>query len=488
MLQKYIGICFVLLGFAVAVFSQEATTLELGKILEREISATEKHLYTIKSTANQYIFIDLQQKGVDVFLKLYEPNGQLICEVDYPNGTNGPEVIEAAFENAGEYLLEITVTGRAVKQGKYNVTIKEQREAKPTDYVVFRAMKAFNQGLILRPKRTQPDLLKAAEKFQEAANLFQEVDDKIRRAHSIHNKAFTLQTMGEDDAAIETYKLAIQAANQAGDFKNVSDSYNNIGFIKNRLSLFQDALFFYRKSLEIDRLHTVNSQSEVVTVTNIAVAYHSLGILDKAESYLNEAIEIAKKNKNQGREAIANLSLGQVYFERGEIQKAFDLHQKVLHYFKTINNPGFETRILGTIANQYFLLGNYVEAKNYFSQQLALATSNKDGGNAGNANQGLGKTYSKLGENAKAIEHLEAGSKLNGRDARFAAINYLWLAETKRKGGENDEAEANFKKAVDLIESNRNRISAQELRTAYFSKNNKTIYEAYVSFLMGVVA
>ena len=43
-----------------------------------------------------------------------------------------------------------------------------------------------------------------------------------------------------------------------------------------------------------------------------------------------------------------------------------------------------------------------------------------------------------------------------------------------------------MRKAIELIESVRSRISTQELRTSFFSKGNREIYEYYISLLMGL--
>jgi hypothetical protein len=65
-------------------------SLELGKTVERELASQQKHVYKIQITANQYLQISLEQKGIDVALTLIGPDNSPITEVDAPNGRQGP--------------------------------------------------------------------------------------------------------------------------------------------------------------------------------------------------------------------------------------------------------------------------------------------------------------------------------------------------------------------------------------------------------------
>src|ERR1043166_746513 len=60
--------------------SQDVTTLELGKPIEREIAGSQKHAYQIALAEGEYANVTVRQRGVDVVVKSFGPDGKLIAE------------------------------------------------------------------------------------------------------------------------------------------------------------------------------------------------------------------------------------------------------------------------------------------------------------------------------------------------------------------------------------------------------------------------
>ena len=56
--------------------------LEEGKPIEREISGGQTHFYKLSVAAGQYARVIIDQRGIDVVVKLFAPNGKLITSID----------------------------------------------------------------------------------------------------------------------------------------------------------------------------------------------------------------------------------------------------------------------------------------------------------------------------------------------------------------------------------------------------------------------
>jgi erythromycin esterase len=85
----------------------EPMALEPDRPIEREMAAGEVHTYQVTLHEGEFLRAVADQRGIDVIVTVFSPNGQKIDEVDSPNGTNGPEIVEVAATTSGVYRLEV---------------------------------------------------------------------------------------------------------------------------------------------------------------------------------------------------------------------------------------------------------------------------------------------------------------------------------------------------------------------------------------------
>lgn len=486
MLRNLIKVNLAVLSLAFAVIAQtngEIKSINIGEKTEREISTSEVHSYKFNASVNQFTNIAVEQKGIDLVVKLISPEGKLIAEYDSPTGRTGIEETKAVLETAGEYRLEISVLERTKVTGKYEINFKEQREATPNDAKRFQAVIAYQEGMKLRGQRTVATVKEAVLKFDRAAKLMEELGDKKQQGIALSEKGLSQQTITDYENAIPTYKAAIAIYDEIKDYKNKSTTLNNIAFIQARISDYQEAINYLHQSLETSKL-TNNETNIVLPLINLATIYKTVGDLPRSIEYYNEALVLTKRNGMKNSEAAVMMNLGLIYAEVGEVQKGLDLHLEILPYYKSTRDDSGELNMLGYIADEYFSLGKYDEALNYFNQQLKQGLAANAGRTLVFAHFGLGKTYTILGDSEKALENLANALKYVNENRSDLANVLLWKGINKRNQGQLTEAKTELEKAIEVVESIRNRLSSQELRTAYFSKVNRRIYEVYVSVLM----
>ncbi|MFY9573600.1 MAG: hypothetical protein WAV20_19555, partial [Blastocatellia bacterium] len=85
-------------GSDVAQDDREIRPLEAGKPMERELAGGQGHSYRIELISGQYLRVVVYQKGIDVAVTVFGPNGNKVAEIDSPNGMNGPEPISVIAE------------------------------------------------------------------------------------------------------------------------------------------------------------------------------------------------------------------------------------------------------------------------------------------------------------------------------------------------------------------------------------------------------
>src|SRR5262245_6354119 len=108
---------------------QESVSLEPGKLVERELSSGQSHSYKITMISGQYLHVAVEQRGIDVAVALFTPDGKKIGEVDSEKTTVGPETISAIADVAGVYRIEAHSTEKTAQTGRYQVKIEELRDA-----------------------------------------------------------------------------------------------------------------------------------------------------------------------------------------------------------------------------------------------------------------------------------------------------------------------------------------------------------------------
>src|SRR5215510_4664686 len=83
--------------------AQESISLEPGKPIERELSGGQSHPYKITMISGQYLHVVVAQRGIDVAVALFTPDGKKISEVNSDPSIEGSETVLAIAEAAGAY-------------------------------------------------------------------------------------------------------------------------------------------------------------------------------------------------------------------------------------------------------------------------------------------------------------------------------------------------------------------------------------------------
>jgi tetratricopeptide (TPR) repeat protein len=158
------------------------------------------------------------------------------------------------------------------------------------------------------------------------------------------------------------------------------------------------------------------------------VGAHVLSLrLHPSESirWLEIALDAARKLKNRASEGAALGNLGTDYYNLGDYRKAIEFYEQHLAITKEIGDKRGEGAALGNLGLAYHRLGDYRKAIEFHEQRLAIAKEIGYKMGEGNALGNLGLAYKDLGDYRKAIEfheqHLaiakEIGDKLGEGDA-----------------------------------------------------------------------
>ncbi|CCH93607.1 Genome sequencing data, contig C274 [Microcystis aeruginosa PCC 9432] len=206
------------------------------------------------------------------------------------------------------------------------------------------------------------------------------------------------------------------------DLRQEADRLRQEGFELFQLGTlegYQGALGKYQQALKL--YQQLDSKLEqALVLTSLGRIYDDLGEKQKALDYYQQALPLWRavgaaegtQSARAGEAATLN-NIGFVYADLGEKQKALDYYQQALPLWRAVGDRSGEAATLNNIGLVYFALGEKQKALDYYQQALSLsrAVGNRSGEAATLSNISL--VYSDLGEKQKALDYLQQAVPLS---------------------------------------------------------------------------
>jgi CHAT domain-containing protein/Tfp pilus assembly protein PilF len=385
------------------VSQAEIRELKQGQVIERELAGGEAHTYRITLASGQYLKAGVEQKGIDVVVRLFGSDSKRLAEVDsYPQiGSESVLVIAGA---SGEYRLEVRSQNKEVATGRYEIKIEELREATSRDRTRVAATMAYLEGEQLRDQGTADAWRKVIEKCDEALTLYRALDDRQGEGNALNLMGLAHSRLGEIERALDHYRQAASLFQAVGSRWDEAQTLSNIGVAYWRLGQLQKALEY--NALALPLVRTIGDrevESDILNTTG--VIHKDLGEPKEALEYLNRALLLKRAIGERRGEAVALNNIGSAYQNLGEHQKALELFAQALSVRRAIGDGRGEAVTLSNIGNSYRALGDPQKALEYYTQALSLGRAAGDRRGEAYTLSNLGNSYMALGELQKALEH-----------------------------------------------------------------------------------
>ena len=527
-LFTFLCLAFLVVTESVSVSSnaqpQDLASLPLLAPVERELKGGETNAYRVRLTAGQFLHAEVEQKGIDVVVVLFRPDGKQLRESDSPNDTWGPEPIMLIASETGDYRVEVRSPSARAPAGTYAIKMIALREATTADKDYVTAQNLFDEGRLLRVQAAAAARRASIEKYEAAIPLFHAAGDTYREALTISSighayarlsefrkalpflyKTLALvqqlkdkgleagtetflggahDVLGEPKKALEHYERAFSLGKEIGKRSSEASALNNIGLIYNQIGEGQAALEYYTKALAVFRL-LGNQQDEGAVLHNIGVAYHMLAEPEKAINYFQQALELRKvtKDRNGESEALSNIGLAYARLEKPD--KALEYYSQALAIQRSTGNKRLEAITLDYIGSVQAKMGQAAKALEYHQQALQLQVAIENRQRQANSINNIGRDYFLLGDPAKALDYYNQALTLYRtiEDRNGAARSLEGLARVQANRGDLATARKNIEEALALIETVRARSGSQQLRASYLA-SMENAYEFYVDLLM----
>jgi len=497
-------------------------TLGADSVFERALAKGAPDVYQVTLAAGQFLRVTVEQRALDVGLRLLGPGGSAILSSDTMNGAFGVERIAFIAPAAGDYRLEVS-TGATAPNGRYVLKVLALRAAAPTDVAHAAAERTYAEAEALRARNTAEARAAAVAKYQQAAAAFQTLGLKYEAAMSLFSSGIQQLTggqtrgaesdlaaavpivrelndpllpsvvnalggaydiLGEPDRAMASYREAIAIFRANKNAFGEANALNNVGKVYGDLTDWQQALDYYRQALPIWQ-STRNPQREGITLNNIGFAYYNAGDTDRALEYFGQALERRRAAADKGGEADTLSAMALAETRRGDYRKALAYYEDALPLRRATGDRRSEAIMLDYVGRTHTDMGDPQGAIAFFEQALPLHRASADRRGEGLTLSDLASAYAALKRPAEAVDRAgqaltilrEIGDRGNTAGALYVA------ARAERDLGKLTEAAASAADALKTIEDVRGRVASRQLRTSYFA-NQHDVSMFYVDVLM----
>jgi CHAT domain-containing protein len=375
-------ICLILFvtGVCLTVNGQtpnEPQTLQPNQTIEREMSGAETHQYQIDLKADEFLQVHVEQKGVDVTLRLLDANGDALVTMDSPNGKEGFETLTFVAARAGGFILEVINSDAKVEKGKYIIKREVAREATVNDKRRVTIEKLFVEGMAARntggqaeiaiKKLTEAlagweelkdeylkDLTAQQIKQMEIVVIFRELYDDSAKARTTLNEAKELTTKSRADGLLARDK----AKEALSGFRALTSKLTDKTFVEKINSLKNEG---YTNALK--ELQLLTKVFEADSLSAIAETHYNLGEWQQRVDGLKQVISINQELianeyfRNSSRlygnyfllkvnQANTFVAIGQMLYVLGQPDKAIEFYNQALQSYRSLyqeaQNPDFK--------------------------------------------------------------------------------------------------------------------------------------------------
>jgi CHAT domain-containing protein/Flp pilus assembly protein TadD len=479
--------------------------LEDGLTLEKEIRGGEVHTYPVQLQAGQFLRVVVQEDGIDVALRLLDPQGSAATGTDSLSRGHAEvkEDLAALAERTGTYRLQVIAGGR--DGGRYRLTVEGPRTPAEEDGARAEAVRWTWTGMV-EPKGSREEQIQSLDRAlalwqslhearKSAEILF--VRGKQRLALSRYDLALadlqqsaelwarqpsgttaqfyrssSLTSMGRCLRSTERIQEARKAHEQALALAGALDArslqaenLNLLGYIDVDEGELRRGLGRQLEALELVR-QTGDRASDSGILNNIAYAYEQLGETQKALQYFQEALELARSLSNREAELIYLNNLGDSYRTLGDWEKAFELYQRAAALSRSSGNREIEAKILINLAVTYRRhLGQIEKARSALDQALTLGREVNSREVQTFALVNLASLELEAKRPAEAVRYARKAVALGGSLQKESLSRYA-LGRALRELGDKAAAQVELAKALDLSRKRGDRGTEAEIGLA----------------------
>ncbi len=331
------------------------------------------------------------------------------------------------------------------------------------------------------------DFEQARDHFQQALNVYRELDDYDGQFRALTQLATLHSIQGEYRAAEDVYREILAIHESLADEKGAGSVYNSIAGIYLNQDDYSAALPYSQKALAIGQ-RLKNAGLEMSALSNLASSYTDLGDTIRALFYGREYLKSATGFGSDWDRAGANNQIGLVYFEIArDYRQALGYFEKCLTIGQALGNKMLEGVGSSNVGRCHAFLGDYKRAIEYEERGLTLVREVKNRYAEAQGLKEFGQTYLSMKKTDLARGSFQKGlivaRQMSMPSVEWECLYYLGqICETRNQP---DSAIAYYQAAAEVLLGIRKRIGLEEAEKGFMSYGEKQdVYKRLIELLI----
>ena len=304
----------------------------------------------------------------------------------------------------------------------------------------------------------QGEFTEAFRNWEPALELYEELENDQMVANLLGNMGAIYHSIGKNVEAIEHYLPAMKIAEELSDSIRLGTLLLNIGVVyAEQTSTYDSAISYYKQAIEIGE--HLNDQSIVgVSTLNIGEVYVEKEEYDSALYYFDKSLTILTSNNYI---ASALNFIASIYSQKGEYQKAITYHQDALEMAREENAQRETVGILLGMASTYENLGNPDRAIEYYKEAEVLAEEIGLNEELSGAYEGLATNFADIQDYSNAYKYLSLQNNIDDIIYRIESENVTTeLINSYQMEKKQDEiAILEQKSVIEQLKSKRQKVA-----------------------------
>lgn len=480
--------------------------------------------YELALNAGQTVHLAVQHTGLPLKAELLSPTGTPLTAVTEPDGHFSATQLWFTAETSGRYQLRLTPTTNPAQPIKGQVEIRALRSATTEDTQRITAQHLMQQANQLRTQSAVTEKRKAVAAYREALALWLATHETERAAVTRYSLGRCLDDLGDKEEAQRLYHQALPELRAANNRTILARLLGRLGIISSNAGDSQAAEGQLQEALKLGQT-LGHAELEAEIHNGLGIFYFNAGDEQKSLAHYLKAYDLSQALHNDAMLNLLLNNIGGTYLSLGEFRQALDYLQRSAQMSEARNNTRLLAQTVTNIGVVYERMGEQQKALTQALRGLELSRSTGQAQAETLANMMLGKIYQQRQDHARSLAHLHDALKLARRikhrykevetllylgqtyyaQAAFShARNYVqdslnlsragnfrfWeyaalyeLARLDYARGDLAKAQQTVETALDVLETLRAQIVAQELRLSFLDSVHEA-YEFYVSLLM----